>query len=75
MRDVSLRIKSLEKNLADSEEKLQEIILGIPNIPHATVPVGKDSADNPVYKTCGIPRTFDFEPRPHWTIGEHASHF
>ena len=70
MRDVSLRIKSLEKKLADSEEKLQEIILGIPNIPHATVPVGKDSADNPVYKTSGVPRIFDFEPRPHWTIGD-----
>jgi len=70
MREVSMRIKSLEKKLADSEEKLQEIILGIPNIPHATVPVGKDSKDNPVYKTCGTPRAFDFEPRPHWTIGE-----
>ncbi len=70
MRDVSLRIKSLEKKLADSEEKLMEIILGIPNIPHTTVPVGKDSADNTLYKTSGVPRNFDFEPRPHWTIGE-----
>ena len=70
MRDVSLRIKTLEKSFADIEEKLQDIILGIPNIPHATVPVGKDSADNPVYKTSGIPRTFDFEPLPHWTLGE-----
>lgn len=75
MRDASLRIKSLEKKLADSEEKLQEIILGIPNIPHATVPIGKDSTDNPVYKTCGIPRSFDFEPRPHWTIGEQLRIF
>jgi seryl-tRNA synthetase len=70
MRNVSSRIKSLEKKLTDSEEKLQEIILGIPNIPHVTVPVGKDSADNPVYKTWGVPRVFDFEPRPHWTIGD-----
>jgi seryl-tRNA synthetase len=75
MRDVSWRIKILEKKLADSEEKLQEIILGIPNIPHATVPVGKDSTDNPVYKTCGVPRTFDHEPRPHWTIGEQLQIF
>jgi seryl-tRNA synthetase len=75
MRDASLRIKSLEKKLADSEEKLQEIILGIPNIPHATVPFGKDSTDNPIYKTCGIPRSFDFEPRPHWTIGEQLRIF
>lgn len=70
MRDVSLRIKTLEKSIAEIEEKLQEIILGIPNIPHATVPIGKDSADNPVYKTNGIPRSFDFEPLPHWTLGE-----
>ena len=70
MRDVSLRIKSLEKSFAEVEEKLQDIILGIPNIPHTTVPVGKDSADNPVYKISGIPRVFDFEPLPHWTIGE-----
>ena len=70
MRDVSLRIKTLEKSFAEIEEKLQDIILGIPNIPHATVPVGKDSADNTVYKTSGIPRTFDFEPLPHWTLGE-----
>ncbi|MCX5882192.1 MAG: serine--tRNA ligase [Deltaproteobacteria bacterium] len=70
MRDVSLRIKTLEKSFAEIEEELQDIILGIPNIPHATVPVGKDSADNPVYKIRGIPRTFDFEPLPHWTLGE-----
>jgi seryl-tRNA synthetase len=70
MRDVSLRIKELEKKLTDSEEKLQEIIMGIPNIPHASVPIGKDSDDNILYRTCGIPRNFDFEPRPHWTIGE-----
>jgi seryl-tRNA synthetase len=70
MRDVSLRIKDLEKKLTDSEEKLQEIIMGIPNIPHASVPIGKDSDDNILYRTCGIPRNFDFEPRPHWTIGE-----
>jgi seryl-tRNA synthetase len=70
MRDVSSRIKDLEKKLADSEQQLQEIIMGIPNIPHASVPVGKDSDDNTLYKTIGIPRTFDFEPKPHWTIGE-----
>jgi seryl-tRNA synthetase len=70
MRDVSLRVKFLEKSFAEVEEKLQCIILEIPNIPHITVPVGKDSADNPVYKTSGIPRVFDFEPLPHWTLGE-----
>ncbi len=70
MRDVSLRVKSLEKSFAEVEEKLQGIILEIPNIPHITVPAGKDSADNPVYKTSGIPRVFDFEPLPHWALGE-----
>jgi seryl-tRNA synthetase len=70
MREVSLRIKDLEKKLTDSEQRVQEMIMEIPNIPHASVPVGKDSDDNALYKTWGTPRSFEFEPLPHWTIGE-----
>ncbi len=70
MREVSAHIKTLEKTLSELDEELQTILLDIPNIPHASVPVGKDSADNPVYKTSGTPRSFDFEPLAHWTIGE-----
>ncbi len=70
MREVSTRIKVLEKDIAQLDENLQKILLDIPNIPHPSVPVGKDSADNPVYKTSGVPRSFDFDPLPHWTLGE-----
>ena len=42
---------------------------GLPNIPHASVPVGKSAADNVVVRTWGEPRTFDFEPLAHWDLG------
>ncbi len=70
MREVSGRIKALEKSLAESEEILQEILIRLPNIPHPSVPVGKDEADNPVNRVVGTPRVFDFTPKAHWTIGE-----
>ncbi|MDO9263010.1 MAG: serine--tRNA ligase, partial [Desulfosalsimonadaceae bacterium] len=70
MREVSGRIKTIEKSLAESEDILQEILIRLPNIPHMSVPVGKDEADNPVNRVVGTPRVFDFEPKAHWTIGE-----
>jgi seryl-tRNA synthetase len=44
--------------------------MAVPNIPHESVPVGKDENDNPELKTVGTPPHFDGEPLPHWTIGE-----
>jgi seryl-tRNA synthetase len=70
MREVGERVKELEKELAVHEERLQAILMGIPNVPHPSVPVGKDENDNPVVKTHGDPPRFDFEPQPHWDIGE-----
>jgi seryl-tRNA synthetase len=70
MRDVGERIKALEKNLTIHETQIQTILMGIPNIPHASVPVGKDENDNPLVKTMGTPTAFDFEVQPHWDIGE-----
>ena len=70
MRDVGARIKVLEHELAGYEEKVQEILINLPNIPHESVPFGKDENDNPVIREVGTPKTFDFEPLPHWTIGE-----
>lgn len=70
MRDVSTRIKTLEKSLTESEEKVQEILIRLPNIPHPSVPVGKDEADNQLLRKVGNPRKFEFTPKPHWTIGE-----
>jgi seryl-tRNA synthetase len=70
MRDVSATIKGLEKDLGESESAIGEMIMAMPNIPHDTVPVGKDEADNPVIKTVGEPADFAGAPLPHWTIGE-----
>jgi len=70
MRTVSVDIKQLEKSLVEAEATLSSFLMGIPNIPHHSVPVGKDSADNPVLRRQGEVPRFDFEPLPHWTIGE-----
>ena len=69
MREVSSKIKKLDKSLAAIQETLSNILLGMPNIPHPSVPVGKDEADNPLVRTVGDPPVFDFEPLAHWDIG------
>jgi seryl-tRNA synthetase len=69
MRDVSSKIKALDKSLAETQQTLEQMLLGLPNIPHASVPLGKDEADNPVVKVVGERPKFDFEPKAHWDIG------
>jgi seryl-tRNA synthetase len=69
MRSVAARVKELEKTLTETQEALSQILLGIPNLPHVTVPVGRDSSENPVVKTWGEPARFPFEPQAHWDIG------
>jgi seryl-tRNA synthetase len=71
MRSVSDRIKELEKTVAETQEKLSAVLMGLPNLPHASVPSGKDSSDNPVVKTWGEPSRFDFKPKAHWDVGAH----
>ena len=57
MRQVSSRIKDFEKSLTDIQDSIQQILLRLPNIPHASVPVGQDSSDNPVIRRVGeLPR-------------------
>jgi seryl-tRNA synthetase len=70
MREVGERIKEFEKELAVHEAQLQSMLMGIPNIPHPSVPKGKDEKDNPIVKTQGTPTSFEFEPQAHWDIGE-----
>ncbi|OPZ74676.1 MAG: Serine--tRNA ligase [Firmicutes bacterium ADurb.Bin456] len=70
MRDLSQQIKEIDESNKKLEEKLQEILLDIPNIPHDTVPVGQSEADNKVVRTWGKPREFNFDPKPHWDLGE-----
>ncbi|MDO4935118.1 MAG: serine--tRNA ligase [Phascolarctobacterium sp.] len=60
-----------DEKLGVIEQKLNAILLTIPNIPAEDVPVGKDDTCNPVIRTIGEPRKFDFTPKPHWEIGEN----
>ncbi|HAO22717.1 MAG TPA: serine--tRNA ligase [Desulfobacteraceae bacterium] len=70
MREVSSKIKEMDKELSEIEAKANDILMVIPNIPHASVPVGKDEKDNPEVKRSGEPRKFDFDIKAHWDIGE-----
>lgn len=70
MRRVSQQIKDIDDEIRTIEVRLQDILLSIPNIPHESVPVGKDEQDNPEVRRWGKPREFDFTPKPHWDLGE-----
>ena len=69
MRTVAARIKELEKDLAGSEEAVGAFLVGLPNIPHPSVPVGRDETDNPVVKQEGAIPEFSFPVQAHWDIG------
>lgn len=71
MRDVGDKIKALDLHLSENENQINQILFRIPNIPHQSVPIGKDSSENPVVKKMGSLPAFDFEPLPHWTLGEN----
>ena len=73
MGTVSSRIKELDETLAQTEEKLNQLVMMIPNIPHESVVFGRSSEDNPVVRTWGEKRTFHFTPKPHWEIGENLN--
>jgi seryl-tRNA synthetase len=68
-RSRNQQIKQLGIQLDSIEYQRTQALLGLPNLPHATVPVGKSAADNVEVRRHGEPRTFDFEPRPHYELG------
>jgi seryl-tRNA synthetase len=70
MRLVGQKIKELDNELKAIEEQLTEKLLTIPNLPHASVPVGTTDADNQEIRTWGEIPQWDFEPKPHWDVGE-----
>lgn len=70
MRQVGDRIGELDSQVKEIETSLSDIVLTIPNIPHESVPVGADEADNPEVRRWGTPATFEKEPLAHWEIGE-----
>jgi seryl-tRNA synthetase len=63
------QIKELEAELEQVERARADLLMMVPNLPHATVPVGRTADDNAVVRTHGEPRAFDFEAKPHWDLG------
>jgi seryl-tRNA synthetase len=69
MKEVSARIKLLDEQLKQCDEKLRTFQLTIPNIPHASVPSGSDATANVEVRVVGEKPKLDFEPRAHWELG------
>ncbi|HWT81926.1 MAG TPA: serine--tRNA ligase [Candidatus Methylomirabilis sp.] len=69
-KELGERIQKLDEEVRGCDERIQTILLSLPNVPHPSVPVGQDSAHNVEVRRWGEPRQFDFTPRPHWEIGE-----
>ena len=71
MRQVGDEISKLDLNHSGIQQELDTLLLELPNIPLEDVPDGKGEEDNVVVRTWGEVPTFDFEPLPHWDLGEH----
>lgn len=69
MRKLRERIKELEDKVQETDQRLRDLLLVVPNIPHTSVPIGLDETANQVVRTWGEPRKFDFEPKDHVEIG------
>lgn len=70
MRRVSEEISAREPHVKEIEERLNGLLQELPNIPRANTPVGEGEEQNVIVRTEGEPPPFDFEPRPHWELGE-----
>jgi len=70
MKKVSQELKGLDTIIEEKEKALQDFLLVVPNLPHPSVPAGKDSSDNAEVRRWGEIPNFDFEPKPHWDLGE-----
>jgi seryl-tRNA synthetase len=68
-KDLREKISALEKTASDFDAQLRDILVGIPNLPHASVPVGKSAEDNVEVRRWGTPPKFDFTPKAHWDLG------
>ena len=67
--ELSDRIKALDTQTAAAKAAVEEWLMGVPNIPDESTPVGKDETENPERLRWGTPRDFDFPPRQHWEVG------
>jgi len=72
MKQVSESIKQSDERVAELDATQRDLLLTIPNLPHSSVPVGASAADNVEVRRWGAPPKFDFQPKPHWEVGEGA---
>ncbi|MFZ1142254.1 MAG: serine--tRNA ligase [Candidatus Sulfotelmatobacter sp.] len=68
-KDLREKIQTLEKTAADLDTRLRDILAGIPNLPHVSVPIGHSAEQNVEVRRWGTPPKFDFTPKPHWDLG------
>ncbi|HXI44229.1 MAG TPA: serine--tRNA ligase [Bryobacteraceae bacterium] len=69
VREIGNRITALDEQIKTLDEQFRELLAGIPNLPHESVPVGRSAEDNVEVRRCGEPRQFDFIPKAHWDLG------
>ncbi len=69
VREIGNRISALDEQTKSLDDQFRELLAGIPNLPHESVPVGTSSEDNVEVRRSGEPRRFDFEPKAHWDLG------
>jgi len=68
-KDLREKIQTLEKTAGDLDVRLRDILVGIPNLPHASVPIGNSAEQNVEVRRWGAPPAFDFTPKAHWDLG------
>jgi seryl-tRNA synthetase len=69
VRDMGEKISALEDQAKQLDDQFRELLAGVPNVPHESVPTGKSAEDNVEVRRVGTPPQFDFTPKPHWDLG------
>lgn len=69
VRELDGQIAAFDEQAKSLDEKFRELLAGVPNIPHESVPAGKSAEDNLEVRRVGAPRAFDFPPKAHWDLG------
>jgi seryl-tRNA synthetase len=72
MKQVSAQIKQADERISALDAKQRDLLLTIPNVPHASVPTGHSAANNVEVRRWGAAPSFDFQPKAHWEVGERA---
>ena len=70
MKQLSEKTKELDNEIREVDEEIKTLLYSIPNTPNEKVPAGVDDTENEEVRKWGEPRKFDFEPKPHWDLGE-----